>query len=303
MGTLAKGYTFGATELVTATKLHNLVDAGTISDIVNADCDASMGLVDTKLATLSSSEKVSGSALFNLLSLPSSAGSLRAHTLFESVDFATLASLPDISRGTLFNLYYPTLASLATFVNPHAGQEFVLIAQQASYPGIMNTGNFNLSDNWVPKAAQDALKLRFNGSQYYELARMISGNASGVQFKVGSFTRVMDANDGDVSYTGVGFTPRCIFFWGANPSSTYSFSWGASDGTNHVAMSHGADGTAGVPQIDTTACIVMNDDAGGTNRQEAIVKTFDADGFTLTWDEVGTSLPNETATVMYIALG
>lgn len=37
MATLTKGYTFGATEQVTAAKLHSLVDSATISSIVNAD--------------------------------------------------------------------------------------------------------------------------------------------------------------------------------------------------------------------------------------------------------------------------
>jgi len=32
MATIVKGYTFGATELVTNTKLHSLVDSATITD-------------------------------------------------------------------------------------------------------------------------------------------------------------------------------------------------------------------------------------------------------------------------------
>ena len=49
MATLSKGYTFGATESVTNTKLHNLVDSGTVTSIVNADIDAGAAIAASKL--------------------------------------------------------------------------------------------------------------------------------------------------------------------------------------------------------------------------------------------------------------
>ena len=49
MATLTKGQTFGATELVTNTKLHNLVDSATITGIINAEIDASAAIVGSKL--------------------------------------------------------------------------------------------------------------------------------------------------------------------------------------------------------------------------------------------------------------
>lgn len=71
MATLTRGQTFGATETLTNTKLHALVDSATISSIVNADIDASAAIADTKLADITTGSKVSGSALHNLASLPS----------------------------------------------------------------------------------------------------------------------------------------------------------------------------------------------------------------------------------------
>jgi hypothetical protein len=41
MATLSRGYTFAATELVTNTKLHALVDNATLSGVDVADMDAS----------------------------------------------------------------------------------------------------------------------------------------------------------------------------------------------------------------------------------------------------------------------
>lgn len=74
MATLTKGQTFGASETITNTKLHNLVDLGAVSNIVNADIDAAAAIIDTKLAQITTVNKISGTALGNLASIPSGAG-------------------------------------------------------------------------------------------------------------------------------------------------------------------------------------------------------------------------------------
>jgi hypothetical protein len=70
MATLGKGITLGATELVTNTKLHNLIDLGTVSGITDADLSGSANIGNDKLAALTSATKVSGSSLYNLTSTP-----------------------------------------------------------------------------------------------------------------------------------------------------------------------------------------------------------------------------------------
>lgn len=74
MATLSRGQTFGSTETISNTKLHNLVDLGSVTNIVDADCSPSMNLSDTKLADITTGNKVRGSALGNLASIPSGAG-------------------------------------------------------------------------------------------------------------------------------------------------------------------------------------------------------------------------------------
>lgn len=76
IATLSKGYTFGATETVTNTKLHTLVDSASITNIVNADVGAGAGIADSKLAQITTASKVSGTALTELASVPSGAGVL-----------------------------------------------------------------------------------------------------------------------------------------------------------------------------------------------------------------------------------
>ena len=49
MATLTKGQTFGATETITNTKLHALIDSGTCTAIVNADISAGAAIAASKL--------------------------------------------------------------------------------------------------------------------------------------------------------------------------------------------------------------------------------------------------------------
>jgi len=58
MATVTKGKTFANGELVTPEKLHQMVDAATLSPLVNADISASAAIADTKLATISTAGKV-----------------------------------------------------------------------------------------------------------------------------------------------------------------------------------------------------------------------------------------------------
>ena len=66
MATLTKGKTFTNGETVTPQKLHELVDLGSVSGIVNADIAAGADIADSKLATITTANKVSQSAVANL---------------------------------------------------------------------------------------------------------------------------------------------------------------------------------------------------------------------------------------------
>jgi hypothetical protein len=62
MATLSKGHTFSGGETVTATKLNDLVDSATISNIVNADINASAAIAHTKLASITAGQVLLGNA-------------------------------------------------------------------------------------------------------------------------------------------------------------------------------------------------------------------------------------------------
>lgn len=93
MASLNRGQTFSVTETITNSKLHALVDSGSVTNIVNADIDSNAGIVDTKLADITTLGKISAIALRNLSSLPTGAGVFP----YYNIPSATLVSIPNSS--------------------------------------------------------------------------------------------------------------------------------------------------------------------------------------------------------------
>lgn len=153
MATLSRGQTYGSTEQITNTKLHNLVDLGSISNINPT----------TDLATAF------------LTSLPSASGKMPPQNIWKQVDSATNASLIDISTATSLRAYASTFCSLATFINGRVGQMFSMIAQQASFPTLIDSGNFKLNGNFIPVKQYDNITLYTpDGITFVELTRTLT---------------------------------------------------------------------------------------------------------------------------------
>jgi hypothetical protein len=106
MATITKGKTFVSGEVVTPTKLHEMVDLATVTAIVNADIDAAAAIAAPKLAsvldlsaksvTLANGE-VSAAELSSTLDLSGKTVTLPA----TSVTAAMLAATLDVSGKTL----------------------------------------------------------------------------------------------------------------------------------------------------------------------------------------------------------
>lgn len=58
MATITRGYTFGATEQVTNSKLHSLIDSATISAIAQADLSSGLGLTSRSTSSPSDSDQL-----------------------------------------------------------------------------------------------------------------------------------------------------------------------------------------------------------------------------------------------------
>jgi hypothetical protein len=109
------------------------------------------------------------------------------------------------------------------------------------------------------------------------------------------FTRDLTSASGDVSYTGMGFLPTmCIFSGAVGGSLTqYLTIVSVSDSAkNSIAVNLQASQIV-APGNGTN--VLVFGDATGANFNNAIVKTYDADGLTLTWTKIAT--PTGTATI------
>lgn len=153
MAQLTRGQTFGTTEQITNTKLHNLVDLGAVSSI-NSATDLAAGF---------------------LQSMPSAAGKVPPQNMWNDVTMTTNASQPSVSLATALLAYASTYCSLATFVGARVGQQFRMISQQASFPTLIDTGNFKLNGNFIPAKQYDNITLYTpDGITFVELARTLT---------------------------------------------------------------------------------------------------------------------------------
>lgn len=99
--------------------------------------------------------------------------------------------------------------------------------------------------------------------------------------KIKAETRAGGAESGDVSYTGYGFTPTGLIIQMYGAAARGSI--GCSDPAKGVKCFR-SNSYTGVRQESD----VLVNNTNGTYSQKAFVKTYDEDGFTLTWAKSGT---------------
>jgi hypothetical protein len=115
--------------------------------------------------------------------------------------------------------------------------------------------------------------------------------------KVIRSTRDLTADSGDVSYTGVGFRPSAIIAIAFISSGTTGYFSMGVVGNNRASGSVSRYSTTDT--IDSINAIYLGT-APGT-RQYATVKSWDSDGFTLTWTKNGS--PTGIAQMTFLCLG
>lgn len=157
MATLTRGQTFASTEQVTAAKLHALVDSGSISGIVNADLDASAAIVDTKLAQITTANKVSGTALTGLASIASGAGVIpNANCNFGSGSGMACLLVSGTATGVAAKLPAVDGSSLIGIsVAATTGMVIQTLATVAT--GIVSGGTTTPCDNSIPQVGEGNL--------------------------------------------------------------------------------------------------------------------------------------------------
>lgn len=104
--------------------------------------------------------------------------------------------------------------------------------------------------------------------------------------KIIEITRDLAADSGDVAYTGVGFLPSAIIVFGGTGGNGFNIGMADSAKTNRVLTKY-ADSTNYVNAAGSIGSNLIFYSVTSGNRQTAIVKSYDADGFTLTWTKTG----------------
>ena len=125
---------------------------------------------------------------------------------------------------------------------------------------------------------------------------------AGASFKLGTFTRDISTADGTQAVTGVGFQPTHLIFHANINNIAGGFSVGFDDGTTRRGS--GIDGNTAYTFSDgsstTDISILCRDVAGSTGASyEGSVTTLGADGFTVTWNKIGS--PTGSLVVYYMA--
>ena len=131
---------------------------------------------------------------------------------------------------------------------------------------------------------------RYNGAAWVSIS-------SPLRSKRLNHTRDMTAATGDVAYTGYGFLPKALFIIAVGVYMS-SFGFGDSALTESCVSDVGAGGTSTIIEVT----MIVHIDEGGGKEQKALLKTLDADGFTLTWTKVGAPTAGN-ATFAVLALG
>ena len=116
--------------------------------------------------------------------------------------------------------------------------------------------------------------------------------------KLKSETRDMTAASGDVAYTGYGFQPIALIIFTSTHEALSIASWGFGDVNLSEMCTYRPTGSTTV--FVSASNIIYADETGGKS-QIAVLKTLDADGFTLTWTKAG-DVSAGTLTILVLAL-
>lgn len=132
----------------------------------------------------------------------------------------------------------------------------------------------------------------------------------GLQYFVSRITPTVTS--GDQSYTGVGFQPKNLIMFGLardsfTPALANYFTFGFSDGTNNYCFSkNGDEQITGKVKDQSIRNYILSNGWDSNHYVRATLKSFDSDGFTLTWEILnnpadGASVTNDR--YIYLAIG
>lgn len=248
------------------TDLNTIVTAFN-GNIDNDNIAADAAIAGSKLAVITETGKLSGVAFTNLAGIPSGAGVIPSANLPEvEINLTTdvVGILPIANGGTSASTAQAAIDALLPSQDGNSGKYLTTNATNASWGSIVS--NFT-------------------------------------SFKAGTFNRAIADASGDVSYTGVGFVPKAIIFFTSfapvtNTAAAQLFGADGGDSGSRV----GTVNQSGVVTFVNSTTYSINIIGGwGSYTQSGFVKSFDADGFTITWARAG-STGTATIPILYFAI-
>lgn len=175
MGTLSRGVTYGATESITNTKLHNLVDLGSVTNIVNADIASGAAIAYSKLSLTGSivNADISASAAIAYSKLTLTGAVVNA-------DISASAAIVDTKLAQITTASKVHGSSLTGLASVPSGAGILPIANIASGTPtgskfvrddgtLAATGAFKLISNTAISAATNSGNIAITNTKFYQV--------------------------------------------------------------------------------------------------------------------------------------
>lgn len=189
-----------------------------------------------------------------------------------------------IYDGTNFQLLSPINASLVTLTGTQT------LTNKTLTSPVINVGSDAHGDIYFRNTSGVLARLAPGTSGKYLKTQGAAADpmwdtpAAALSSTVIQITRDLTAANGDVAYTGVGFVPTSLNSVAAISGLTGAMFFGFADSakTNKGFINYDTDTGNYLANF-----LIKFSTSAGVNFQTAIVKSYDADGFTLTWVKTG----------------
>jgi len=211
------------------------------------------------------------------------------------VDISDPASPSVAYRLSIDFPYYITLAGNYAFISTfHNDKVYVVDISNPLAPFIVNwmysadleaASGMAIKGNYIFTAPRDPADTALVVAQLTPAAKQ-------TRTKIITATRDLSDAAGDVQYTGVGFVPSSIEVLATDEDDEDC--WGRCDEDKNVACIYNSTAKGEVRYDDN---YLIYGYPGGSDYQRASVKSFDSDGFTLTWSKTGS--PTGTMKIIF----
>lgn len=171
---------------------------------------------------------------------------------------------------------------------------------QGGDPNLVSKNEWNADHSFVESGGQNLGIGSILDNQFLQRVGQNIVGATTPKVKILTISRDLSLASGDVSYTGVGFTPKVgIFIAAITAAGSQDCCWGFGNSTTSSCVQYDLKSSAQPRWLVLSKILsVKNNDA---DYVDCTFVSSDADGFTLNWSKVGA--PTGTCTVLCLLIG